>query len=301
MITRSEAIARPELGQQRYWYWRGWRIRYSYFMPTLPGAKNETPLLLIHGFGSSLEQWRNNVFDLRRDRPVYAIDLLGFGGSQKPGAILGAQLWQAQIFDFWQMAIQRPVILMGHSLGALVALTAAAQHPTMVERLIMLTLPLARQELISGPLEKLSRQIEQVFSTPLLMRPLFALVRQPWFIRKALQSVYRDPSLVDEQLLHAFVGPTCDRNAARTLCYLVKSRSQADFSASTQDLVRQISAPILLLWGTEDRVIPYQWADSLKDLTPNLTLSPINRGGHCFYDEMPEVLLTTVKEWIERS
>jgi pimeloyl-ACP methyl ester carboxylesterase len=301
MMPRSLAITRPELGHQRWWIWRGWRIRYTYLMPTDPTAQKAIPMLLLHGFGSSLEQWRHNLIPLSQDRPVYALDLLGFGGAQKPACLLGVNLWQAQVFDFWQAIIQQPVMLMGHSLGALVALTTAVAHPTMAHRLILLTLPLARQELVGGWLEVLSRRVESLFASPVLLRPLFKLVRQPWFIRSALAKIYLNPDRVDDQLVSSFTRPTLDRGAARTLCYLVSSRTEADFSPAIQAVLPQVQVPILLLWGQQDRIVPFGWAARISSLSPRLRLITIDRAGHCLYDEAAEQVNAVIRHWLESS
>ncbi|MEO0457174.1 MAG: alpha/beta fold hydrolase [Cyanobacteria bacterium P01_A01_bin.114] len=293
-----QTLTHPTLGHQRLWIWRGWRIRYTYVMPDSPAAQAATPLLLLHGFGASLEQWRHNLSILGQQRPVYALDLLGFGGSQKPAAMLGAQVWQAQVFEFWQAVIGRPVILMGHSLGALVALTSAAGHPQMVERLIMLTLPLARQELVSGWLDRLSRRVESLFASPLLLRPLFQVVRQPWLLRSILRKVYRQPDRADDDVVAAFVRPTCDRGAARTLCYLVRSRTTDDFSPTTRDLIEQLQIPILLLWGDQDTVIPIRWSEQIVPLNPQLTFHIIKDAGHFLYDESSGQLHDAIAEWL---
>ena len=111
----GEHLPSHPLGEQRFWYWRGWRIRYTHLAET-PGTENETPFLLLHGAGSSLEQWRENLTALAKERPVYAVDLLGFGGSQKVAAELNTDLWVAQTAAFCQTFFQQPVVLMGHSL-----------------------------------------------------------------------------------------------------------------------------------------------------------------------------------------
>ncbi|MBT9316999.1 alpha/beta fold hydrolase [Leptothoe spongobia] len=293
---------RPELGNQRFWYWRGWRVRYTYVMPEEPMAQQRTPMLLIHGFGASLEQWRSNLGYWGQQRPVYALDMLGFGHSQKAAILLGADVWQMQVYDFWQAVIGQPVILLGHSLGALVALTATARHPEMTERLVLLTLPLARQELVAGWLDRLARGIEGIFATPLLLRPLFTVVRQPEFIRRVLTSIYQKPERVDDDLVVSFTQPTLERGAARTLCYLVKSRTQPEFSDATADLIRQISIPILLLWGTQDKVLPTSWADQIlaesPPENPQITYQAIDGAGHCLYDEVPETLDKTIRDWL---
>lgn len=258
-------------------------------------------MLLIHGFGASLEQWRSNLTDWGQQRPVYALDLLGFGHSQKPGTLLGAEVWQAQVHDFWQAVIGQPVILLGHSLGALVALTTAARQPTMAQALVLLTLPLARQELVAGWIDRLARGVESLFATPLLLRPLFLAVRRPKFIRRALTGIYQAPDRVDDELVELFTRPTLERGAARTLCYLVKSRTQPEFSDSTADLIQQVAIPILLLWGTQDKVLPIAWADQILAANPHLTYRPIPGAGHCLYDEMPGAVDGEIQQWLRMA
>ncbi|MEM7793066.1 MAG: alpha/beta fold hydrolase [Cyanobacteria bacterium P01_C01_bin.118] len=290
--------SRPELGFQRFWYWRGWRVRYTYIKPHDPIAQQRTPMLLIHGFGASLEQWRSNLTTWGQQRPVYALDLLGFGHSQKASILLGAEVWQAQVYDFWQAVIGQPVILLGHSLGALVALTVAAHHPDLVQRLVLLTLPLARQELVAGWIDRLARGVEGLFATPLLLRPLFLAVRRPGFIRMALTKIYKKTERVDDALVELFTRPTLERGAARTLCYLVKSRTQPDFSDVTADLIQQVSVPILLVWGTGDNILPITWADQILKANPQLTYQTIDGAGHCLYDEVSEALDQVLENWL---
>ncbi|MEO1591964.1 MAG: alpha/beta fold hydrolase [Cyanobacteria bacterium J06632_22] len=288
----------PQLGHQRIWGWRGWQIRYTFLVPDTAAARAATPMVLVHGFGASLDQWRHNLVALSQKRPVYAIDLLGFGSSQKPANLLGASVWQAQLYDFWQALIGRPAIVVGHSLGALVALTASAKHPDMVARLILLTVPLAREELVSGWLDTLSRTVESWVATPLLLRPLFLWVRRPGFIRTVLRKVYIDPAGVDDELVESFTRPTLERGAARTLCYLVRSRTEADFSPPVSELVPQVKVPILLLWGSQDQVIPIGWAQQVKGLSPLLTYQEIPGAGHCLYDEAAETVINTMESWL---
>ena len=298
-MQRAQALTRSDLGHQRFWYWRGWRVRYTYIRPDSPAAQQQPPMLLIHGFGASLEQWRSNLRMWSQQRPVYAIDLLGFGHSQKAAVIFGAELWQEQIYDFWQAVIDQPIVLVGHSLGALVALTTAARHPAMVNRLILLTLPLARQELVSGWLDRWARRVESIFATPLLLRPLFSLVRQSRVIRRVLTSIYQRPELVNDELVELFTRPTLERGAARTLCYLVKSRTKAEFSATTADFLQQLSIPVLLLWGIQDNVLPIQWAQQILTSNPQVMYEAIPGVGHCLYDEAPDKIDEVICTWLK--
>lgn len=298
-MKRIQAMTCTDLGRQRFWCWRGWRVRYTYTNPQDPVAQRRAPMLLIHGFGASLEQWRSNLPIWGQQRPVYALDLLGFGHSQKVSVLLSAELWQTQIHEFWQVFIGQPVILVGHSLGALVSLTATARYPGMVQRLILLTLPLARQELVTGWLDRLSRGMEALFATPILLRPLFTVVRQPRLIRGALMAIYQRPERVDEALIALFTRPTLERGAARTLCYLVKSRTKPGFSEATATLLQQVNIPILLLWGNQDTVLPQIWADQILTAKPEITYREIENAGHCCYDECPEIVDRAIQTWLK--
>jgi pimeloyl-ACP methyl ester carboxylesterase len=299
MIAAEPSNQLPPM-RQRYWYWRGWRIRYQVTQARTAEAIAAPPIILLHGFGSSLEQWRDNVADLAQHHTVYALDLLGFGDSQKAATVFNTDLWSAQVHDFWQAWIGRPVILVGHSLGALVALNNAVIMPEMVERLIMLTLPAAREELLSGWMEVMSRTVERLFSTPLLIRPIFQIFRRPNIIRGALRGIYQRSHRVDEALVRQFVKPTEDAGAARTLCYLVRSRTELQFTPETQKLVPQLTMPTLLLWGAADKVIPLSWGQQVAPLNRQVTLQVIPGVGHCLYDDEPEIINQAMLRWLQQ-
>lgn len=86
------------IGNQRDWIWRGWQTRYSYFpTQTISLEAKQTPLILIHGFGASIEHWRHNIPVLGQEYPVYALDLLGFGASRKADTEYTVKLWVEQV------------------------------------------------------------------------------------------------------------------------------------------------------------------------------------------------------------
>lgn len=288
-----------QTGHQRLWYWRGWRIRY-WFQPAA-SLSNHPPLLFIHGFGANLNQWRHNLPELSHGAPVYALDLLGFGDAEKAATLYSAELWAAQVADFIRLVMGTPVMLVGHSLGALVALTVAHQHSDWVQKLVMVTVPLpaAREDLVAGWVSNLALRAESVMATPLLMRPLFLLVRRPGFLRWVLKNIYTTLDPVDEDLINLFALPPGDRGAARTLCYLVRSRSEPDFSPSIKTMMAELSMPCLLLWGQQDRVIPIGMAQGLGELSPNITTTILPQVGHCLYDEAPQEFNQILLDWLQ--
>ncbi|KAF2359188.1 Alpha/beta hydrolase fold-1 [Trinorchestia longiramus] len=100
-----------------------------------------TPLLLVHGFGCGSGLWCNNIDALAKDRPVYAIDLVGFGRSSRPNFSSDPFEVEAQFvstIEAWRktMGLQK-FYLCGHSFGGYLCTLYSMQHPTRVEHLIL--------------------------------------------------------------------------------------------------------------------------------------------------------------------
>jgi len=89
-----------------------------------------------------------------------------------------------------------------------------------------------------------------------------------------------------------------ERGAARTLCYLVRSRTEIQCTPETKKLVPQLTVPTLLLWGQADRVIPLSWGEQIAPLNPLLTFQIIPEAGHCAYDDEPPLINRHILDWL---
>ncbi len=287
-------------GCQRDWAWRGWQIRYTYIRNT---RTDRPPIVLLHGFGSSLGQWRSNLAPLSQHHTVYALDFLGFGASQKAPDRYNVQLWAQLVRDFCQSFIGQPAIIVGHSLGALVALTAVTENPNLASHLVLFTLPDAQPT--QSP--KLARALEKWFVNPILLAPLFWFVRRPRFLRSVLQKIYLRPELVDDELVWMFAKPPRDRGALDVFCRLAQSRLQEDGYAykGVKEMLPTLTLPVLLIWGKQDRIVPlsgfYRALGilSIRALPDNFHLLDVNNAGHCAYDEYPEQINPQLLHWIQ--
>lgn len=286
-----------QFSAQRIWFWHGWKIHYSYQRAAQPGS-NSMPFLLMHGFGSSLAQWQRNWPLLSQEHTVYALDMLGFGASEKAATRYKIQLWADQIYEFWRTMIGQPMILVGHSLGAVVSLTAAVQHPEMVKGLVLLTLPLARQELLPKGVSAIAFTAERLFTNPLLLAPAFWILKRPRILRAALKAAYVNLEYVTDELVSSFVTPILDKGAGRVFFRLAQARTDADYSPEVRTLLPQLEKPILLLWGQQDRVVPLSQGQGLRSLNPHLTLVEISEAGHCLYDEQAERVNQEILGWM---
>jgi pimeloyl-ACP methyl ester carboxylesterase len=300
MGTQSLITTRlAQIGSQRDWVWRGWQIRYTYIRPALDSTGKQTglPVICLHGFGSALGQWRSNLKPLGEQHHIYALDFLGFGASEKAAARYSVWLWADLVYDFWRTFIGKPAVIIGHSLGSLIGLTAVANHPEMACGLALLTLPDAQPKQPPA----WARSVERIFANHLLLLPLFEIVRQPWLLRRVLQTIYIRQELVDDELVALFATPPQDRGALAVFCRLSQSRSDDDYSPKVKDLLPGVRTPILLLWGREDRVVPFAGAGQFKPLNPNVRLVEIENAGHCAFDEYPDKVNQEIIDWIDKE
>ena len=301
--------------QECLWCWEdrsiGWTLMGN---PDAPLA-----VLLIHGFGANTGHWRFNQPALAALAPTYAIDLLGFGRSDQPrarlkdepeqsGSVLyGFDLWGQQVADFCREVIDRPVLLMGNSIGGVVALRAAQ---LLGERCCGVVLIDCAQRLMDD---------KQLATQPAWMawiRPLLkTMVRQRWLstalfrnaarpgvIRRVLKQAYPSGSNIDNELIDLLFQPTRRNGAAEAFRGFI---NLFDDHLAPQ-LMEQLRVPVDLIWGEQDPWEPLpeaqHWAEKLPCVR---SISVITGAGHCPHDEAPDqvnpVLIQHLKATCQRQ
>ncbi|MEP0855792.1 alpha/beta fold hydrolase [Trichocoleus sp. DQ-U1] len=287
------------IGSQRDWVWRGWQTRYTYIRASQPTQKT-TPLLLLHGFGTSIGHWRHNLAVLGQSHTVYALDMLGFGASRKAQADYKVDLWVEQVYDFWRTFIQQPVVLVGNSIGSLVCLAVAAAHPEMVKGFVMMSLPdpSVEEEAIPAWLRPVVAGVKGVVASPVILQNVFYLVRRPSFVRKWAAIAYANPNAVTDELVDILAGPAQDRGSAAAFGAILKAMTSAKFSPSVKTLLPTLNTPMLLIWGRQDKMIPFSVLARFRDINPKLQLVELDTG-HCPHDECPDEVNQIILNWLE--
>lgn len=99
-----------------------------------------SPLVLIHGIGAgeSSYEWRHNFDALAADHKVYAIDLPGFGKSERRPQVYTAALYITALIDFLRDVVREPATLVASSLSSAYAVEVAASRPELIERLVLI-------------------------------------------------------------------------------------------------------------------------------------------------------------------
>jgi pimeloyl-ACP methyl ester carboxylesterase len=293
-----------KIGNQRDWVWRGWQTRYTYqrcSQSRRDSERNSAPILLLHGFGASIGHWQHNLEFLAADHTVYGLDLVGWGGSRKPDIKYDIDLWVDQVHDFWQTFVGQPMILIGNSIGSLVALVAAARYPELAASLVMVSLPdlSAEQELIPKPIQPLVNGIKRVILNPPLLHTLFRIVSRPKVAQKWAQIAYANSDRVTDDLIDLFLTPAQEREAPAAFVKIMQGMTSSNFSPNIRKLLPEMQIPMLLLWGCEDRMIPPGTADVLIKLNPRLELVNLAGAGHCAHDEVPDVVNAKIRVWLD--
>lgn len=291
------------IGNQRDWVWRGWQTRYTYVRAATGDPYKTSPLILLHGFGASIEHWRHNLPVLSQKHTVYALDLLGFGASRKANVDYTVPLWVEQVHDFWESFIRQPVVVVGNSIGSLVCLTLAATYPEMVERMVMLNLPdvSLRQEMIPPRLQSLVTSLENLVASPLLLKNLFKMLRRPPFIKSWAAIAYANKAVISEELIEILSSPAYDEGAEQTFCTLFRAIRQPGFAPPAKEILPKLNIPMLLIWGSQDRMVLPSLAPIFAELNPNIKLVEIERAGHCPHDECPEQFNRILLDWLEEN
>ena len=235
-------------------------------------AGSGTPVILLHGFGESLLSWAG-VFDrLARDADVIAVDLPGFGLSSKPAAGYTADSMATVISAFLDRLGLRRIVLVGHSLGGVVATAMAVRDPSRVIGLALvdpaLVNPWALAETSGSPLTGAS--LRRVIARYELLRGRFSGVHdRAWMAEDSDAAAYQ---------------PSGDPAYAVALTAILRG---FDFAYLSPEGARRLTMPVKLIWGALDPVIPVQTGYALAGRLPDATLVVLPRTWHRPQTERP--------------
>lgn len=282
--------------ETQFWTWQNHRIAYA-------EMGSGTPLILIHGFGASIGHWRNNMPVLAAaGYRVFAVDLLGFGKSDKPLVDYQMELWQEMLRDFCAAYVQEPAVFVGNSIGALLCLMMLANHPELAQGGVLLNAAGGlnhRPEELNPPLRFVMGTFTKLVSSQLVGPFLFNRIRQKPRLRRTLHQVYRDRTAVTDELIDLIYEPACDPQAPKVFAKILT----APPGPRPEELLPHVTQPLLILWGEADPWTPIAGAKLYRELaaeSEQFEFVPIPDTGHCPHDERPELVNQEILAWLQR-
>jgi len=261
-------------------------------------------VLLIHGFGASIGHWRHNIPALAEVSRVYAIDLIGFGGSDKPVPSsefrYTFETWGTLISDFCRDIIGGTAVLIGNSIGAIAAMQTAIMSPELVTKTILINCSLRllqEEKQLTLPWYRRAgtKFMQNILSNRAIAQIFFDQVRKPQVVRKILSQAYVRKEAITDELVDILVKPAQNPNAVDVFVAFI-SYSQGPLP---EDLLPRLSCPALILWGTDDPWEPIALGRELANFPAVEKFIPLEGVGHCPQDEAPELVNPILLDWIK--
>ena len=272
-------------GNGRFYHWVRDHEVYNIFYKV---DGEGSPVLLVHGIDAAASSFemRKPFAGLSQSHRVYAIDLLGFGLSDRPGRAYTAADYIDLIDDFLRDVVQQPAAIVASSLGAAYAVEVAARVPERVTGLLLIC-PTGLERLADPP-DPQQQQIGAILRTPILGSALFnLLVSRPSLRYFLAERTYADPSLVTDKLLDAYYC-TAHQDGAR----FAPARFLAGaLNQSVRDTFPALEQPVQIAWGREAKVTPVSDANLFIRARPQTRLKVFDRCGLLPHDERSEEFL----------
>jgi pimeloyl-ACP methyl ester carboxylesterase len=260
----------------------------------LEEAGSGDPILFIHGLGANCYSWRHLAPRLARTHHVLSVDLKGFGRSDKPVDDAYGVLDQALLLEtLIKRKGLRHLTIVGHSLGGGVALALTGHlnltQPETVARLVLLDSIAYRQPV---PL------FIEFLRTPVLADVGLLATPPELEVYKGLFAAYADPQKITLETVRAYARPLYDPGGRQAL---VKT-AQGIIPTNLSTLIaryRTIHQPTLLIWCSQDRVVPPWVGRRLARALPHAKLSLLRGCGHVPQEEVPAATLGLIKTFLE--
>ncbi len=251
------------------------------------GPANGPIAILIHGWSSSSFTWAPVVPVLSRRYRCIAVDLPGFGKSpapKQPPTIAG---YADMIASLIEQVSERPVLLLGHSMGGQINTTLALRHPMLVERMVLLN------PALSG---RLSTRVNLLLA-PHVLSERFRIMEWLLYILAKTPLDYTDHLLKPSNFAERAQVSETDyqriradarrhgQGRVRAACY------GAMLKGDLRGQLGRVEAPALVIWGAEDNIVPLRDAGAVAEEWADADLRLIPNAGHWPQFEQTDITL----------
>jgi pimeloyl-ACP methyl ester carboxylesterase len=249
------------------------------------GPRDAPAVILLHGFGSSLQTWDAWADALSDHFRVIRYDLPGFGltGPDPTGDYTDTRSVQVLLALMDRLGLAKASII-GNSMGGKLAWAFAAAHPDRVAKLVLVS-----PDGFASPGFEYGKKPD----VPVTMR-LLPYVLPGFMLRASLVPAYADQAMLTDSL----VGRYADMMRAPGVRGAIIARMQQYMPENPEPLLKHITAPTLLIWGERDGMIPFTNAQDYLRAIPGSRLVAFPDLGHIPQEEAPDRSLTPVRQFL---
>jgi len=232
-------------------------------------------VLLIHGFASSVEYWMANINQLAKNHRVYALDLVGFGRSDKPNIKYRGAVLAQFVKKFMETQNIAKATLIGHSLGGAVTLYFAIRYPKLVDKLILVS---------SGGLGREISFDFRILTLPFIGELILSFTSR-YSLRKIVRSHVYNKDAISDDFIDRIYAILELPNTKRTMLTIL--RQNVNFFGVKSEAIKlildnlyKIKNQTLIIWGKNDNLLPVTQADIAVQHLPNAKLHIFENCGH---------------------
>jgi 2-hydroxymuconate-semialdehyde hydrolase/2-hydroxy-6-oxo-octa-2,4-dienoate hydrolase len=251
-------------------------------------AGSGPPVLMMHGSGpgvSGTANWQYNIPVLAEKFHVLAPDIVGFGATERPtDVVYSLRAWTDHVWAFLDALGIEKTAIVGNSLGGRIALQMATDRPERISRMVLMGSPGVGMSLTEG-LQALRAYEPSHDAMRALLRNYFAV----------------DPTLITDELVAIrYEASVADGAYEAYRAMFFDPRHKGSELGITEEEVRAIATPALLVHGREDKVVPLSVSVSMLDLLPNADLHVFSHCGHWTQIERADEFSALVKDYLDR-
>lgn len=256
-------------------------------------GQGDVPLILVHGFAACIEHWQYNISVLSNHHRVIAVDLIGFGKSDKPKINYTLRDFTLFLKAFLEILQIRTAVLIGHSIGGSISLAFALDYPEMVKKLVLIAPPAFTQKI---PLAY------RLLCVP-YMDKILPLVRWPELCMLLFRRAAYRKERLSKALLQIIYEYNRSPESMAVLRHLMQANSdwhglREEVFFAIKNRLKTLTIPVLLMWGRRDSIIPVSSAEVGQQLIPQAELCLFDDCGHLVQIEMADEFNARVEQFL---
>jgi pimeloyl-ACP methyl ester carboxylesterase len=254
-------------------------------------GRGGSAVLLVHGFATSSFLWREVAPIIAvANRTAYAVDLFGYGQSDRPFDADFGIAAQAEYLDRALTALRlRSATVVGCDLGGAIAIHLAATRPERVDRLVLVN-PTLFDDLPGADIEAMQRNTARF-----AFRVSRGVLGAAPLMRELLGKSVADPQNMPEALVARYLAPYAGQEGLEHLLALARAVDPEDMEEVE---MRALPHPTLVVWGDQDRWSGPKAADRVVETIPGSRLVRLPSAGRLIPEEAPEPLASVVLEFL---